>query len=486
MGSGSSRTHVPRGCDGLDGLLDMEQEASSNQELLERGGEERRPPCKQSKLESARWDGVIAPALGNFSVQYNFQAIAIALAIAKRSSATPQRGWVNSQCKSAVFTGCILGQFCMGYVGDLIGRARALYLTLVMSAFGAVASAALPWGNAMTIYTIVIVARFVIGFGLGGVYPLSATHAAESSQAHDATGALQDKAEATARAADAFFWQTPGYVAPYLVTIVLRGLMQSTDQSLQWRLLLGLGAVPATAVIILCRPSHDDSITAKFGSQTANTNNALRASLVKPSTWRLLAGTGGGWLLYDVAFYGFTLMGPVVVSSCFDRHESVMDEAWQQTIALSFAAPAVLTTTHLIRRGFEPKRLQYMGFYLMAFAYVALAGLRHANYSGWSLFLSYCFLNFCLNLGPNVCVAIRLASRDPTFLTQDYLRASKRNLPSNNTIHYERRVFCAWQTRRRPWDGTAPGSVGLLRAQRRPPRLCSHLGPWGIRNSLVC
>lgn len=451
MGSGDSWTHLPRDCDGLDGLLDMEQEAASTQEFLEREGDEQRTSDKQSKLAATRWDGVIAPALGNFSVQYNFQAIAIALAIAKRSSATPQRSWVNSQCKSAVFTGCILGQFCMGYVGDLIGRARALYLTLVMSAFGAVASATLPWGDAMTIYTVVIIARFVIGFGLGGVYPLSATHAAESSQTGDGIDTSQDKAEATARAADAFFWQTPGYVAPYLAAIVLRGSMQSADQSLQWRLLLGLGAVPATAVVVLCRPLHNDSIAAKLGSQTAKTNNALRASLVKPSTWRLIAGTGGCWLLYDVAFYGITLMGPVVVSSCFDRHESIMDEAWQQTIALSFAAPAVLATTHLIRRGYEPKRLQYLGFYLMAFAYVALAGLRHADYTGWSLYISYCFLNFCLSVGPNVCVTIHLAKRDTMFPTQDYLRASECHLPSRNTIHHERRLFCAWQTRRCAW-----------------------------------
>ena len=69
----------------------------------------------------------MGPSVANFSVQYNFQVIAIALAIAQRDM--PQETWVKTQDKSVIFIGCILGQFLMGYAGDLLGRTRALSLS---------------------------------------------------------------------------------------------------------------------------------------------------------------------------------------------------------------------------------------------------------------------------------------------------------------------------------------------------------------------
>lgn len=375
----------------------VEESGLSGEGLLPNGG----------TSKSGSKDSVVAPAVGNFSVQYNFQTIAMALEIAKRSAAaSPQRAWVDQQCKSVVFVGCILGQCCMGYLGDLIGRSRALSVTLALSAFGAFASAALPWGDAVTIYVVIIATRGLLGFGVGGVYPLSATSAAEGDgNVNTSNSGTTDKAEATARAADAFFWQTPGYMAPYVMALVLRAAMRSDDQSLQWRLLLGFGALPATAVLALRGFSETDTPlkeSEQLLARTAATNQALAAFIKRPSTWRLLTGTGAGWMLYDIAFYGFTLMGPSVVATCFAGRESIMDEAWQQIIALSFAAPAVVATTRLIRRGWEPKVLQYAGFYLMAAAYVAFVVLRCARLGGWVLFVAYCFVNFCLNFGPNV------------------------------------------------------------------------------------
>ena len=95
-------------------------------------------------------NGIIGPSLANFCVQYNFQVIAIALEVAAR--VTHQQSWVATQNMSVIFIGCILGQFTMGYAGDLIGRSRALSLTLCIAAAGAVGSAAASWGTPAAIY----------------------------------------------------------------------------------------------------------------------------------------------------------------------------------------------------------------------------------------------------------------------------------------------------------------------------------------------
>lgn len=96
----------------------------------------------------------------------------------------------------------------MGYAGDLLGRNVAMIITLGLVAISALASALVPSGGATQVYVSIIIARFFLGIGVGGVYPLSATKAAEdSSRNGDGHGNGEVNISA---AAFAFFWQIPG------------------------------------------------------------------------------------------------------------------------------------------------------------------------------------------------------------------------------------------------------------------------------------
>ena len=95
----------------------------------------------------------------------------------------------------------------MGYAGDVLGRNKAMTLTLSLVCISALLSAILPFGPPTTVYTVIIVSRFIMGIGLGGVYPLSATKAAEDGG--DSHGHVS-----AASASYAFFWQTPGAMVP--------------------------------------------------------------------------------------------------------------------------------------------------------------------------------------------------------------------------------------------------------------------------------
>ena len=335
-------------------------------------------------------NGIIGPSLANFSVQYNFQVIAISLEIAAR--VTHQQSWVVTQNMSVIFIGCILGQFTMGYAGDLIGRSRALSLTLCIAAAGAIGSAAASWGSPSAIYGTVIAFRFVIGYGLGGVYPLSATKAAES-----------DDSNSVGSTAWAFFWQGPGMCAPYVVAIVLRACLASDAQALQWRLLLGLGAIPALLAMAFLR----EDAQADNNRDAAEAARAAKAQLERDAKtkvfWRQFAGCGGAWFLYDVALYGTTLLGPTIVEDCFGGKNSIQDTSWQQLVGLSFNVPAMLASVELLnRQRITTKRLQIAGFLLMAFAYALYGVLNALRVNAWVLFAAYCFLNFTLSFGPNV------------------------------------------------------------------------------------
>lgn len=69
----------------------------------------------------------------------------------------------------------------MGYVGDRIGRSKALIFTTSLACLSALCSAVIPSGSPSEVYALIIVFRLFLGIGLGGVFPLSATKSSEDS-----------------------------------------------------------------------------------------------------------------------------------------------------------------------------------------------------------------------------------------------------------------------------------------------------------------
>lgn len=151
-------------------------------------------------------------AMGNFSIQYNLSAGSIALAFLQSHPKFAQPEWVHYVGLGAIFVGAVLGMLVMGYLGDALGRKRAMVFTLGIQVAGAVACSLLTWGSVETIYTVFCAGRLLLGVGVGGMYPLSASHSAEGSSEGEDTGA---------RVGWAFFWQTPGSMAPYAVALLL-------------------------------------------------------------------------------------------------------------------------------------------------------------------------------------------------------------------------------------------------------------------------
>ena len=144
--------------------------------------------------------------------RYNLSAASIALPFMQAHPFFAAPEWVHYTGLGVVFVGAVLGMLCMGYLGDLLGRRRAMLVTLAIQALGAVGCSLVTWGDAQDIYIVFCASRLLLGIGVGGMYPLSASHSAESSS----------KAESAAnRVGWAFFWQTPGAMAPYVVAVVL-------------------------------------------------------------------------------------------------------------------------------------------------------------------------------------------------------------------------------------------------------------------------
>ena len=103
----------------------------------------------------------------------------------------------------------------------------------VIMVVGAVASAVAPG------FIWLVVARFVLGLGIGGDYPVSAVLMSEYSNRSD-RGRMVGMV---------FSMQALGLIVGPLVGLLL--LTSGMSHDVAWRLMLGLGAIPAAGVVYL-------------------------------------------------------------------------------------------------------------------------------------------------------------------------------------------------------------------------------------------
>src|SRR6266702_7209867 len=268
---------------------------------------------------------VLASGMGFFTDAYDLFVIGVASALITKdwTLSSGRLALLNSTMLAAAF----LGAFVFGRFADVIGRKHVYWMVAAIMIVGALGSALSPS------YWVLIVFRFVLGFGVGGDYPVSAVMVSEYANRKD-RGKLVGMVFST---------QALGLIVGPLVALALLGAGVSDDVA--WRVLLALGAVPAAAVIYLrCRmpesPRYQVQVQGKaeqaaswmfdftrgrvhgngsFGQVHGNGSGGLqhamglRAFLTNRRYLILLAGTAGTWFLLDYAYYGNTISTPQIL-----------------------------------------------------------------------------------------------------------------------------------------------------------------------------
>jgi len=269
-------------------------------------------------------------AVSNASVHYNFNCANLALALL--GAAAPP--WALASAVGSVFLGCMCGMAVMGYLGDALGRARSLLCTLSLLSAGALASALLPHRHLSdpAFFRAVAACRFLVGFGAGGVYPLTASAEFEAAPPPLQDGKVPTREDfqnkqAAYRTAVVFCWQSPGFALPYLAGMAIS---KHVGQRFQWRAMFALGAaLPLTVFPALARAAgreeaaraagvaHDGADAAgprgSGGGATSVWRKLIFTLRHEPTHQRHLAACALCWFLYDVYVYGIALY----VVSCF-------------------------------------------------------------------------------------------------------------------------------------------------------------------------
>ena len=175
--------------------------------------------------------------MGFFTDAYDLFVIGIVVALLKPewNLSTGQVSLLNSATLAASAVGAIV----FGRVADILGRKKIYGYEVLILAIGAIASAFAP--N----YTFLLVARIVLGIGIGGDYPVSATIMSEYS----------GKQSRGRMVGLVFAMQGAGLIVGPLVASIL--LASGIGDNIIWRILLGLGAIPGLAVFYLRRQIHE-------------------------------------------------------------------------------------------------------------------------------------------------------------------------------------------------------------------------------------
>ena len=184
---------------------------------------------------------VVTAGMGFFTDAYDLFIIGTATTLIAKQwhLSSSQIGLVNSITLISAF----VGAFAFGRIADVLGRKKIYGLEAVLMVGGALASAFAP----SLIWLLVF--RFVLGLGVGGDYPMSAVLMTEFSNRKN-RGKLVGLV---------FSMQALGTVAGYVAGLTL--LSAGVNVGVTWRVLLGLGAIPAAAVIVLRRRMPESPAT---------------------------------------------------------------------------------------------------------------------------------------------------------------------------------------------------------------------------------
>jgi MFS transporter, PHS family, inorganic phosphate transporter len=345
--------------------------------------------------------------MGFFTDAYDLFVIGIVVYLIKPEwhLTTGQISWLNSATLIASAFGAIL----FGRIADMLGRKRIYGYEVLILAIGAIASAFSP--NLV----FLLVCRVILGIGIGGDYPVSATIMSEYSGKRD-RGKMVGLV---------FAMQGLGLVVGPLIAAGLLASGMSND--LTWRILLGIGAIPGLAVFYLRRQIHETprfalaggavqeaqaAITAAMGMSAPEAAQDLKVTppqsvlegfkdlMRNPRMLKWLIGTSAAWALMDFCYYGNSISTPEILSLLKPHAAELHNVLIQLAIFAVFALPGYFVAIALMDRTGR-RAIQILGFVMMALAFLAIGLIPGVTKAVVPFVLLYGVSYFFTEFGPN-------------------------------------------------------------------------------------
>lgn len=350
-------------------------------------------------ISKTHWKIMFISGMGFFTDAYDLFIIGVVMSMMKHiwTVSKLEEGLVESTALLASALGALL----FGRVADMVGRKRIYGVEVLVLAAGAIGCAFAP--NIL----VLIGLRFILGIGIGGDYPVSATIMSEYA----------GKATRGLLVTMVFAMQAAGLIVGPLFASAL--LAAHINEDLTWRILVAFGAIPALAVYWQRRQLKE---TPRFlhanGQQEDESGKVIRINghpneQQSVSFWdgfhRLtsdskilyrLIGASMAWFLMDFAYYGNTVSSPAVLSALGSDHTLLEKTLTQLGIFAVFAAPGYAIAALMMDR-LGRKAIQIAGFCMMALSFAAMALIPGLDTMVWPFVAIYGISFFFTEFGPN-------------------------------------------------------------------------------------
>jgi MFS family permease len=335
--------------------------------------------------------------MGVFTDGYDLSSIGLVLPLCLASFGVDHiTGLQSGLLTGSALVGSVIGALLFGWLAQK-GRKRFYGIDV-----GIMAAAAAVQAFAPNLWALIAI-RFVLGVGVGADYVLSPTIMAEHAN-------VKDRGKKLAFGFGAM-WNF-GAICAALVLLAVRAMGVGPD--MQWRIVLGFGAVPALSVLTLRRRMPE---TARFLARVEGdagkarkvlqeiTGTAVETTpLTDNRAWReLFANHARGvlgaallWLTYDIVLYSGVLFGPSVIADSLHMSEigfTLLVYALLQT-------PGTLLGCLLVDRAGR-RTMTAIGFGLCGVGLLGFAPMLGSAATAPVLtFAMFALYNFSLSMGP--------------------------------------------------------------------------------------
>lgn len=362
----------------------------------------------EAGLREFHWSTVLTAGLGFFTDAYDLFIIGTVTALLAPL-------WHLSMSElvllnAAALASSAIGAVVFGMLMDRVGRKRIYGLELLLLVAGALLSAAAPS------YGWLLAGRIVVGLGVGGDYPTSAVIMAEYAN-RSRRGFLVTLV---------FAMQGIGLIAGPVVAAAL--LWSGMSHELAWRLMLGLGTVPAASVFYFRRRIAEPPrflvskgsvaearrvVEDLTGHRAAPDLRFAPQSLLAAKHLKRLAGTAGTWFLVDVVFYGNGVSEQLILKHLLPLSDILTTTLMTAGIFMIAALPGYYAAAYFMDR-LGRKSIQVTGFLVMALIYTLFfaypAALSQIGLFAGLYLVSFFFIEF----GPNATTFLLPTELFPT------------------------------------------------------------------------
>ncbi len=336
-----------------------------------------------------QWKIMFISGMGFFTDAYDLFVIGIVATLI--TTEWHIAGYQKSLLTSLALLTSAAGAIIFGRVADRLGRKKIYGYEVLVLAAGAIASALSPgiWW--------LIGFRAILGFGIGGDYPVSATIMSEYA----------NKANRGRMVSLVFSMQGAGLIVGPLLAIAL--LSTGMSQDLVWRLLLAFGAIPALSVFYLRRQLNEtprfqlaqmEAEEADKKAKQEGKATGLRGVLADRRLLRWLIGASLAWFLFDLVYYGNTISSPLIVKLVAPDATLITQTAYVLAIFAVAALPAYFLAAWTIDR-IGRRRMQTGGFVMIALAFFGLWLIPSATTEVAPFLILFGATYFFSEFGPN-------------------------------------------------------------------------------------